>query len=123
MSEVGSCLSDFFSTKVFRGGEAVNRFEAYDVDAASKQKRHEMASHIRKLVFRAWELGYAIVLENLDFEYAESTLGNKLGAALHTMPYKAIAAKFRRECLRPNHYDVGENSAYNIAGQCVALKP
>ena len=92
----------FDSYEVSKDGFIFGQYHrnAYDIDGASAKKRHAIAAHIRKLVFRAWELGYAIVLENLDFEYAKSTLRNKLGATLHTMPYKAIAAKFRRECLR-----------------------
>jgi len=76
------------------------RHNAYDVNASKQEKKRAIAAHIRQLVFRAHELGYAIVLENLDFEYAKSTLRNKLGATLHTIPYKTLAAKFRRECAR-----------------------
>jgi IS605 OrfB family transposase len=106
--EVKGCIGvdtnhgHFDSYEVAKKGFAFQRYakNAYDVDAPSSEKKAAISAHIRKLVFRAYVLGYAIVLENLDFEYAKTTLMSKLGATLHTMPYKALAAKFRRECAR-----------------------
>ena len=90
------------SMEVSRKGFVLGRYHrnAYPVNGTREEKRRAISAIVRQVVFRAHEMGYAVVLENLDFEYAKSMLRNKLGETLRAMPYKAFVAKVRRECAR-----------------------
>jgi len=94
----------FDSMEVAKNGETFTLGEyhknRYDKDAPRNEKKHNISAHIRRLVYRAHELGYAIVLENLDWEGGQKQRGSKLGATLSAMPYRTILFKFMRECAR-----------------------
>ena len=86
-----------FNGKTFRLGEYHKN--AYDIDSPRGVKKADISAHIRRIVYRAHELGYAVAMENLDWEHGQKS-GSKLGATLSAMPYRAILHKVMRECAR-----------------------
>lgn len=97
----------------------------YDRDASTEKKMVRLSAIVREIVGRAAELGYAVAMENLDWERDKQTLKNRFGSLLHKIPYKSFAEKVRRECVKagvPFRLVRSEYSSY--LGNIVAtLKP
>ena len=76
------------------------RKNEYDRDASTEKKMVQLSAIVREIVGRAAELGYAVSMENLDWERDKQTLKNRFGSLLHKIPYRSFTEKVRRECVK-----------------------
>lgn len=70
----------------------------YDTKADKHTRQKQIYVIINEVVAWAKANDCGVTLEYLDFEVSKKYLNSKLGALLHTLPYKKIRYKFERSC-------------------------